>query len=159
MMIDCLTPLTNNISKRPRRITVLMSALVIATSPLALADVQDASSGQFGGLYKVTSSTDPMFPATQTDEYFLDFGRGITADKTSGSVSISLRRNPNVQVRVMAWQYFPEQGKILIGNTYAKGSRNAVARGVWSMRGVSNGVIFERGSYQIILQPADPNDY
>ena len=70
-------------------------------SAIVTADVPDQSSGRFGGIYKVTSSNDPLFPATKTREYFLDFGRGIQANKLSGSVAVSMRRNPNVKVRIM----------------------------------------------------------
>ena len=100
-----------------------------------------------------------MFPVTRTREYFLDFGKGIQAGKLSGSVAISMRRNPNVKVRIMAWQYFPKQGSMVIGNPYSEDSRNAVARAVWKMTGGDNGVIFERGSYQVVLHRADPGDY
>jgi hypothetical protein len=126
---------------------------------LALADIPDASSSRFGGIYKVTSSTDPMFPATPTREYFLDFGSGVQAGKPGGNVAVSVRENPRVSVRVMAWQYFPQDGMIVLGNRFAEGSRNAVVRGSWRMRGITNGVIFERGSYQVVLHRADPNDY
>ncbi len=129
------------------------------TGSLAAADIPDSSSGQFRGIYKVVSSTDPIFPASATSEYFMDFGKGIQGDKMSGSVAISVRENPNVRVRIMAWQYFPKQGTILIGNPYSEGSRNAVAKGSWQMRGVANGVIFERGSYQVVLHRASPSDY
>jgi hypothetical protein len=135
------------------------AAVFLSVSVAVGADFPDRPGGRFGGIYKVTSSTDPMFPATGTREYFLDFGRGIQADKLSGSVAVSVRRNPNVQVRIMAWQYFPDQGKIVIGNPYAEGSRKAVAMGAWQMKGIANGVLFERGSYRVVLQRADPDDY
>ena len=154
MMTNYLDRLNSNSSKR----SAWVAAVFLASSTMVPADVPDSSSGRFGGLYKVTASSDPMFPATRTNEYFLDFGRGIQAGKASGSVAVSVRRNPHVKVRILAWQYFPEQGKILIGNPYDEGSRNAVAKAAWSMRGISNGVIFERGSYQVILQRADSND-
>ena len=137
----------------------LLGAVILAALATTRADIPDPSSGQFAGIYKVTSSTDPMFPATRTSEYFLDFGRGIQAGKLSGSVAVSVRQNPNVKVRIMAWQYFPEQGKIAIGNPYAEGSRNAVAKGAWRMRAIASGFVFERGNYQVVLHPADPKDY
>lgn len=149
----------NLTANRLGRVSSLISAVILAASATALADVPDPPPGRFGGIYKVTSSTDPLFPATQTREYFLDFGRGIQADKLSGNVAVSVRQNPNVKVRIMAWQYFPDQGRIVIGNAYAEGSRNAVVKGAWRMRAISSGVIFERGNYQVILQPADPMDY
>jgi len=146
------------IASHPGRWAALVGGVIFSTSAAALADLPDRSSGRFGGIYKVTSSTDPIFPATQTREYFLDFGQGIQPGKLSGSVAVSERQNPNVKVRIMAWQYFPEQGKMLIGNPYAEGSRKAVAAGVWKMKGIGSGVLFERGSYRIVLT-ANPKDY
>lgn len=141
-------------------VATLIGAATLAMSATALADIPDAPrSNQFGGIYKVFSSTDPLFPATPTREYFLDFGKGIQMHKFSGNVAVSERRNPKVRVRIMAWQYFPDQGRIVLGNPFAEGSRNAVAKGTWRMRGVSNGFLFERGNYQIVLQTADPKDY
>ena len=136
-----------------------MLAVVVCTGPLIAADVPIRESGRLAGIYKVSTSSDPLFPATKTTEYFLDFGRGIQTDKLSGNVAVSVRRNPNVRVRIMAWQYFPDRGLIAIGNPYAEGSRNAVARGVWRMKAGANGVLFERGGYQIVLHRADPDDY
>ena len=140
-------------------ICALVGAITLGVSVTSQADVPDASSGKFGGLYKVESSTDPLFPATQSTEYFLDFGRGIQADKTSGSVAISVRQNPSVKVRILAWQYFPKNGKIMIGNPYSEGSKTVVARGSWNMKAIREGLVFERGNYQVILQRADPGDY
>jgi hypothetical protein len=110
-------------------------------------------------MYKVAASSDPMFPMSETREYFLDFGKGIQAGKLSGSVAVSMRQNPKVQVRVMAWQYFPEQGKLVIGNPYSASSRNAVVRAMWDMRGDNNGVALNRLGYQLVLHRADPGDY
>lgn len=124
-----------------------------------LADIPDQVPGRLSGIYKVTTSTDPIFPATGKCEYFLDFGQGVRAGKTSGNVVVSMRQNPHVRVRIMAWQYFPDHGKILIGNPFAEGSNRAVAKGVWQMKPVFNGVLFERGSYRIVLHTADPADY
>jgi hypothetical protein len=138
----------------------IFSAIVLILSPsLTAADIPDQSSRQFRGMYKVVSSTDPIFPANATTEYFMDFGKGIQGEKMSGSVAVSMRQNPNVKVRIMAWQYFPNHGSIAIGNPYAEGSRNAVAKGVWQMRANAKGVIFERGNYHVVLQRANPADY
>lgn len=126
---------------------------------IAAADVTESSAGQFRGIYKVVASNDPIFPATATREYFLDFGKGVEAGKLSGSVAVSMRENPNVKVRILAWQYFPKQGSLVIGNPYSEGSRNAVAKGIWEMTGAENGVIFKRANYQVVLRRADPNDY
>ena len=112
-----------------RSITLAIT-LVLAASAAARAD--DATirpSGSLSGLYKVTSSNDPLFPASKTREYFLDFGQGIQPNRLSGNVAVSERQNPRVRVRIMAWQYFPDQRQIVIGNTYYEGSRNAVVKG------------------------------
>jgi hypothetical protein len=130
-----------------------------ATVETASAEIPDVDRGEFRGMYKITASTDPIFPMTSNEEWFLDFGSGITAGKLSGSVAVSLRQNPNVKVRIMAWQYFPQQGSLIIGNQYAEGSDKAVAKGVWQFRSTSQGVIFERGTYQIMLERAKPGDY
>lgn len=140
-------------------IVAIAGVVFLTAAPLASADIPERSPGAFGGIYKVVASSDPIFPATKTTEFFLDFGKGIQAGKSSGSVSISMRKNPNVKVRILAWEYFPEQGSLVIGNPYAEGSRNAVARAVWKMNGVEGGVVFERGRFQLILHRADPNDY
>lgn len=130
------------------------------TSSQAIAsDIPAASGASFEGMYKVAASSDPMFPMSETREYFLDFGKGIQAGKLSGSVAVSMRQNPRVQVRIMAWQYFPEQGKLVIGNPYSEGSRNAVVRAMWSMRGSAHGVALSRLGYQLVLHRADPADY
>lgn len=137
------------------RLFTCVSAALFALSVTASADITDRQSGQFGGIYKITSSSDPIFPATAKREYFLDFGWG----SQSGNVAVSVRENPNVKVRIMAWQYFPNQGRILIGNPFAEGSNRAIARGVWQMKPILNGVLFERGIYRIVLHAADPADY
>ncbi len=142
-----------------KMIGVLVGAIIISAAVIVRADVPDATSARFGGLYKVASSTDPTIPATETREYFFDFGRGIQAENLSGSVAISVRQNPHVKIRMFVWQYFPETGKMVIGNPYAEGSRKAVAMGAWQMKGLANGVLFERGSYQIVLQRAAEGDY
>lgn len=115
--------------------------------------------GRFHGIYKVASSTDPMFPDVGTSEYFLDFGRGVRADQKSGSVAVSQRRNPNVRVRVMAWEYLPGNESLLIGNPYAEGSRRAVAAGVWKIRLAGGGAILERGNARIVLRRAAEGEY
>ncbi|RYD62326.1 MAG: hypothetical protein EOP83_14900 [Verrucomicrobiaceae bacterium] len=134
-------------------------AATMILSPLAKADVPDSGNNEFRGMYKIASSSDPIFPMNSGQEWFLDFGQGIQAGKTSGSVAVSLRRNPNVKVRIMAWQYFPKQAQLLIGNTFSEGSRNAVAKGSWTMSGARNGVLFEREGFRVVLHRADPADY
>lgn len=137
----------------------LACAFMLSLAAIAGAKEPAPASGKLAGIYKVTSSTDPLFPATRNREYFLDFGRGIQSSKLSGSVAVSERRNPNVKIRIMAWQYFPEQGTIVLGNPFAEGSRNAVAKASWRMKNISEAVVFQRGDYQVILRPADPKDY
>ena len=159
MRTSCFNFPDNNHLGILKTFSALVGAVLLCFTPSVRADVPDASPASFGGIYKVTSSTDPIFPATAACEFFLDFGRGIQADRLNGSVAVSMRVNPSVKVRMFSWQYFPEQGKILIGNPYAEGSRKAVAMGAWKMTGISNGVVFERGNYQVVLQRAEPGDY
>lgn len=154
-----LTPPAVRLVKKFGRIAAIVGVSILSTSDIAVADVADSPAGQFRGIYKVISSNDPIFPATATREYFLDFGKGVEAGKLSGSVAVSMRENPNVKVRIMAWQYFPKQGSIVIGNPFAEGSRQAVAKGIWEMKGAENGVVFKRANYQVVLRRADPNDY
>lgn len=115
-------------------------------------------SGRLAGFYKVVASNDPQFPATTTREYFLDFGKGIQSNRLSGTVAVSLRENPSVRVRIMSWQYFPKDAALLIGNPYAEGSRKAVAAGAWKLKTSPNGAVMRRGSYQVLLHRADPDD-
>ncbi len=141
-------------------LVAFISALVfMLTLQFPRADIPDQAPGEFRGMFKITASTDPMFPIQAGKEWFLDFGKGVSPGKFSGNVAVSLRQNPNVKVRIMAWQYFPKQGSIMIGNPYFEGSKNAVAKGNWQMRPTSTGFLFERGSYQVVLRPADPRDY
>jgi hypothetical protein len=123
------------------------------------ADFSSRSGGEFRGIYKIASSNDPIFPMAAQQEWFLDFGAGIKPGRSGGSVAISLRQNPNVKVRIMAWQYFPQNGQILLGNPFAEGARKAVARGAWDLLVRGDGVIFKRGNYQVIMHRADPADY
>jgi len=113
---------------------------------------------QLAGMYKVAASTDPFFPARQNVEWFLDFGKG-TAEQNSGKVAVSLRQNPNVKVRIMVWQVFPQNSSLLLGNQTGEGSKQAVALADWKIRSHAKGVILERGSYQVVLHHADPADY
>jgi hypothetical protein len=116
------------------------------------------SGGRLAGFYKVVASNDPQFPATRTREYFLDFGKGIQPSRLSGSVAISLRENPSVRVRILAWQYFPKDGTLVIGNPFAEGSRRAVAAGVWKLRANSKGAVLQRDRFQVVLHRADPEN-
>jgi hypothetical protein len=141
------------------RLFTCFGAAVVALAATVSADIPDRPSGRFGGVYKIASSSDPIFPATAGREYFLDFGNGVQAGRRSGNVAVSVRENPNVKVRIMAWQYFPDEGKILIGNPFAEGSKRAIAKGMWQLKPVFNGVVFERGSYRVVLHTVDPADY
>ncbi len=149
----------NRISSRVMALAAVVGVSAFTSSSVLASDVPSASTSTFSGIYKVAASSDPMFPMSETREYFLDFGKGVQAGKLSGSVSVSMRQNPRVQVRIMAWQYFPEQGTLVIGNPYSEGSRNAVARAMWSMRGVDNGVALDRLGCQLVLHRAAPSDY
>ena len=152
-----LAPLESQLSKVTRKMAVL--AGVVALIQFSHADIQDRPSGQFAGMYKVVSSNDPIFPLAPKQEWFLDFGDDTTSGKMSGNVAVSLRQNPTVRVRIMAWQYFPQQGNLLIGNPFHEGSKQAVERGNWQLRTATSGIIFERAGYQMVLHRADPADY
>lgn len=130
-----------------------------ATASLSFADIPDRNNLTLRGMYQIASSNDPVFPVKADQQWFLDFGQGIRRGTTSGSVAVSVRQNPNVKVRIMAWQFFPDSGDLVIGNPYAEGSRKAVARGAWKLRPMGDGVIFQREGYQVILHRADPADY
>jgi hypothetical protein len=140
---------------------VFSSALVCAAAfPFShAADLPQRSGGEFRGMYQILSSNDPVFPMNAKQEWFLDFGKGIQPGRSGGSVAVSLRQNPHVKVRIMAWQYLPENGRILLGNPFAEGARKAVARGAWELLVRGDGVTFKRGNYQVVLHRADPADY
>ncbi len=142
------------------RLTAMLGVMLFAVLPLtSRADVPDVGSRAFSGMYQIVSSTDPAFPMQARQEWFLDFGKGIRAGQMSGNVAVALRRNPNVKVRIMAWQYFPKQGIMVMGNPFAEGSNKAVAKGNWKMRPAAGGFLWERGNYQMVLHRADPGDY
>lgn len=142
------------------KLAALTSLLLVTTfASTSRADLPEQSASEFKGMYKIASSNDPIFPMDASQEWFLDFGKGVSMEKFSGSVAVSLRQNPNVRVRIMAWQYFPKQGNLIIGNPYSEGSSKAVAKGSWQMTGTSGGVLFSRENYRVVLRRADPNDY
>lgn len=147
------------VSNKIMTLAVVAGVSVFMETGAVASDVPSVSASAFAGMYKVAASSDPMFPITETREYFLDFGKGVQPGKLSGSVAVSMRQNPRVQVRIMAWQYFPNGGTLVIGNPYAEGSRNAVVRAMWSMRGADKGVELNRLGYQLVLQRAEPGDY
>lgn len=144
---------------RNARMVLAASAVFAASVQFSAADIPDRTPRSFEGMYKIAASSDPLFPMESSQEWFLDFGKGISDKKLSGSVAVSLRENPNVRVRIMAWQYFPERNSLLIGNPYSEGSTKAVARGVWQLESTGSGVVFQRGNYKVVLRPADPGDY
>lgn len=134
-------------------------ALVYVPAQSAIAELPAPGSAEFRGMYKVAASTDPIFPMQESQQWFLDFGNGISAGSLSGNVAVSLRQNPNVKVRIMVWQYFPQEGSLLIGNPYEEGSNKAVAKGVWKLQATSQGVIFHRGGYEVVLERVLPGEY
>lgn len=137
-------------------IIAIISSIAIQTSP---ADIPDRERASLSGMYQVASSNDPLFPMDRQQEWFLDFGKGIHDGITSGKVAVSLRENPNVRVRIMVWQYFPEQRALLIGNQTAAGSGRAVARGVWTLGNDSGAIFLRTEKCTIVLKRADPDDY
>jgi len=142
------------------KFTAILGSVILGLSlQVSHGDIPDQSSGEFRGIYKVTSSTDPAFPTQANREWFLDFGNGISSGKFSGTVAVSLRQNPSVKVRIMVWQYFPKQGRLIIGEQAHEGARTAVALGNWQMAPASRGVTFERENYRVVLHQVDPRDY
>lgn len=109
-------------------------------------------------MYKITSSNDPVFPDRPGQEWFLDFGEGMTAGASSGTVAVSLRRNPNLQIRILVWEFFPATGTLVIGNQFAEGARGAVALAHWKMRPAGTGLRLQRDSFQVVLHESGPED-
>jgi hypothetical protein len=138
----------------------IMGSVGIALCPLASrAGVEGKSCDRLVGMYQVTVSNDPAFSFQADSEWFLDFGKGTSTGKSSGSVAISLRKNPNVKVRIMAWEYFPKQRSLTIGNPFHEGSKEAVAFGSWQLLPASDGILLERGAYQTSLHLLDIDKY
>lgn len=138
----------------------LMMMMVLQSVRADIPDRARSSAGtpQVTGMYKVAASSDPFFPERQNVEWFLDFGNG-TSEKNNGKVAVSLRQNPNVKVRIMVWQMFPQNSSLVLGNQTGEGSKQAVALADWKVRNHARGIVLERGSYQIVLHRADPADY
>ncbi|MEP2777692.1 MAG: hypothetical protein ABJQ29_09280 [Luteolibacter sp.] len=122
-------------------------------------DYHDARSSQIVGMYEVTHSNDPVFPLIPGRQWFLDFGNGTTTGNLSGKVAVSLRENPDVKVRIMVWQYFPDRKVLIIGNQSAHGSTGAVARAIWSLRSNSSEILLARQDQTVVLRPAHPRDF
>lgn len=110
------------------------------------------------GFYKIASCTDPLFGGDARSEWFFDFGEGVRHGRTSGTVAVSLRQNPNVRVRILVWQVFPETSTLVIGHQTEEGSRKAVALASWRIGRGAGGVTLRRGTYQISLQRASAED-
>lgn len=140
-------------------LATIVASILIFTSGTAQADVPDRQYIQLNGMYQVVSSNDPLFPVQPGTEWFMDFGRGIHDNTICGSVAVSRRQNPDVKVRIMAWQYIPTQSNLVIGNQFERGAANAVAKGVWNVATTSQGIIFHRGQYQMVVRRADLRDY
>lgn len=120
-----------------------------------MAEAADRLRRPLKGIYQVVSSSDPLFSLRDEQEYFLDFGEGMTSGKLSGSVAVSLRRNPHVKVRIMAWQYFPKEGSLVMGNLYHEGSNQALAAAIWQLSSTSKEVDLKRDGYQVTLRRAE----
>lgn len=135
-------------------------AALLLSSHRSNADIPDPSPRfHLSGMYLVSESSDPMFPMHENREWFLDFGQGTTAGASSGTVAVSLRENPNVQVRIMVWQYFPEQGTLAIGNQTGRASNRAVTRGIWSIGADSQHVVLRRQNANVVLRRTGSNAY
>jgi hypothetical protein len=144
----------------PTKSVGIVGAVGIALSPLASrAAEEDRSCDRLVGMYQVTASNDPAFSFQADSEWFLDFGKGTSAGKSSGSVAVSLRKNPNVKVRIMAWEYFPKQRSLTIGNPFHEGSKDAVVFGRWQLLPASDGIVLERDAYQTSLHLLDVTEY
>ncbi len=135
------------------------TAAITFAIPSAQADVPDSAVTGISGIYKIAASNDPLFPMGQGKEWFLDFGSGLTSTTSSGTVTVSLRQNPNVSVRPLVWQFMPNNSTLMIGNQFEAGSRQAVAKGVWKVSESSDGLVFDRGGARLILFRPEPGDY
>lgn len=133
---------------------VVAAVAVSASIQFTSADTPDKKLVRLAGIYQVVSSSDPLFPIQNQQEWFLDFGKGITARESSGSVAVSLRQNPHVRVRIMAWQYFSDQESLAIGNPYAEGANKAVAAATWQVCGSSTTLDLRRDGFRVILRRA-----
>ena len=140
-------------------------ALVFATAmftfsiPQAHGDIPDKPVSGLNGIYKVAASNDPLFPLNKGNEWFLDFGSGMTSNTSSGPLTVSMRRNPDVSVRMMVWQFSRNTSTLMIGNQFERGSRQAVAKGAWKVSATDEGMVLDRGGVRLILFRPEPGDY
>jgi len=144
------------------KVAALMGVLFITPlAPIArAADIPDRpmpSATAISGYYKVSSSSDPIFN-TSGSEWFLDFGKGAAVGKTSGSVAVSMRQNPNVRTRILVWQFFPASGNLVLGYQTAEGSKQAVMLATWKVTPTATGMILRRGEYQMVIHRAAEGD-
>lgn len=150
---------TTSVSKGLKFFVYLASLILVAFPLQSRADLPERGTLALSGMYKVASSSDPFFPAGTNREWFMDFNSGITNEKSSGKVAVSLRQNPNVKVRVMVWQVYPGTNELFLGNQFSEGSRNAVAVAQWRARNQGDSLVLERNGYQIVLNRAAPGEY
>ena len=143
----------------PCVISVMVAVFLAATTLSSNADVPDSKRTRFSGMFKVTTSSDSLFPMVNNNEWFLDFGDGVHDGIQSGKVAVSLRKNPNVSVRIMVWQYFPDTSTMVIGNQFEGGSAGAVVKAAWTIGSGSGGVVFVRDGAGMVLNRAAPGDY
>lgn len=143
--------------KKPLTAAIAAATISFSTSA-SNADIPDRAISQINGIYKVAASNDPLFPVNGGQEWFLDFGSGLQT-ASSGTVVVSLRQNPNVSVQPMVWQFFPSESALAIGNQYESGSRQAVAKGVWTVTQSNDGIVFDREGVRFIVNRPAPGDY
>ncbi len=136
-----------------------IALLAVATTGASFADIPDRPAVALSGMYRIEASSDPLFPMGSSQEWFLDFGTGTMDGQNSGKVAVSLRKNPNVSVRIMVWQYFPGDNVLMIGNQTGEGSARALARGGWTVSGNSTGISLVRENSMIVMKRAGPADY
>ncbi|MBK1880875.1 hypothetical protein JIN85_00530 [Luteolibacter pohnpeiensis] len=147
-----------NYSRQSLKAVVTAFSIIISLGILQFAKADaPATSPELSGLYKVTASSDPLFPARQNTDWFLDFGKGVSAGNTSGNVAISMRQNPHVQVRLLVWQLFGSHN-LFIGAQTHEGSRQAVAVANWEVTRQGEALVFQRNSYQVVLKRATELD-
>jgi hypothetical protein len=143
------------------RATALVATAAFSMAPVLHADIPDKPFAQRSGLsgyYKVAANTDPFFGSKPDREWFLDFGEGVLAGKTSGSVAVSMRENPNVKVKLLVWQLDPTTRTLIVGAPTEDGSRKAVALAQWQVVPTLNGVTLLRGDYEVSLRRANSGE-